>query len=116
MNMLDVPLLGSRVFLPVHDVDDGAELRASSESNYQWNSNWPDGAYSWALLGSQCAVSQPHVDAGGFATYLEPAIGSKIWLIATERADVDYPVFKGLEVDRTQYDWHVVYLRSGDGL
>ena len=72
---------------------------------------WPSDCFSWALLGSYRAVSAPHMDAGGLATWVQILKGSKIWYIATE---YPLPTKNGWSEDYDAWKWQSMVLEEGD--
>jgi hypothetical protein len=84
-----------------------------------WKTPFPKAAFKWALMASEGAISQTHMDAGGFATHIQVQLGSKLWFILQNLACPsvqDGWVEDGKNDSGEELVWHVVVLQPGDDL
>lgn len=66
------------------DLDDSRQFLRRHNRDMAWSTiiHFEKLPFQWALLGTESAISVCHVDASGLATYVECAIGEKLWFIA----------------------------------
>ena len=93
------------------------------EVDHTYGTSYPIHAFTWALLGIKDVMSTTHVDAGGFATFVSPILGKKIWIIGVGD---QIPSEMGFEDDgditnygdgqESQASWQAVVLNAGDSL
>ncbi|TDL20867.1 hypothetical protein BD410DRAFT_841055 [Rickenella mellea] len=112
LNILDIPC-PNKVLVDVSELSDGDHLSANEYRDKTWCTRWPIDCLSWALVASRRAVSGKHIDATGFATWLQIVLGAKLWYIARE---YPLPTKDGWSDDHSAYKWQVVVLRAGDTL
>lgn len=67
-------------------VEAGGSLLHSDQPKYKWDYKWvsefPLEVLMWALAALEGAVSESHMDASGFATFIRMVLGQKLWCIA----------------------------------
>jgi hypothetical protein len=110
VNYLDIDMTGLRVNLPNDHLEDGENLATLTEKSYVWRTHWPTRHLLWALLGREGAITQSHMDAGGFCTHVQVVKGQKLWFIALNQR---LPTCKGFT---NKIRWQVVVLNEGDDL
>ena len=82
VNFLDIPMAGSSAFsLPTEGLDPLPNIHTSNCPDHPITTPPPFDDLRWALCGSKWAISDAHVDAAGFGTYVRPILGTKIWFI-----------------------------------
>lgn len=68
----------------------------------------------WALITTEAAISTTHIDAAGFATYVQPLLGHKLWFVGEA---IEHHIGKSEnEWLSSQIAYQCVYLKPGDGL
>ena len=106
----------------------GLELAFTHHQDGKWAMDWPGNDSGWALLANAGAVSNSHIDAAGYCTYMRCLLGSKIWIVAKpfpglfEENDENHEKYFDMEghsggAFRPQnLEWEYVYLAEGDEL
>ncbi|TDL13288.1 hypothetical protein BD410DRAFT_847105 [Rickenella mellea] len=119
-NMLDIPLLGSRIALPVSSVEAGGSLHHSGQREHHWASAVHLEALMWALVALAGAVSESHMDASGFATFVRIVLGEKLWCIAFDCKAKQLKMEAIPDASRGWKDeemrWQGILLKEGDDL
>lgn len=72
------------IYLCFRDLDDSRQFLRRHNRDMAWSTmiHFEKLPFQWALLGTESAISVCHVDASGLATYVECAIGEKLWFVA----------------------------------
>ena len=74
----------------------------------------PDlGSFTWSLAANTGAFSEPHMDAGGFCTYVNIICGSKVWYVAV---GLPTPNEDGWDASVADSAWLPIQLDKGDQL
>lgn len=74
----------------------------------------PDlGSFNWSLAANTGAFSEPHVDAGGFCTYVNIICGTKVWYVAVAHPIPDEDGWDKCVAEAT---WIPILLKPGDQL
>ncbi len=82
VNFLDLPMSASSCFsIPVDGLDRFPCLQTHNRPGYAFATSMPHTDFRWALLASQGAISDTHLDAGGLATFVRVLLGRKLWFI-----------------------------------
>ena len=73
---------------------------------------------NWALVASAGAISEAHIDAGGYCTFIQVQFGRKIWYIAHDRgagiSTTPLPLDESANIDVKAFEWTRVVLDPGD--
>lgn len=98
------------------ELDDGRTYIFRNNKEFTWSTKlgMDEVPSLWALITTESAISTTHIDAAGFATYVQPLLGHKLW-------------FVGESIDRgvgeresgwlkSPISYQCVYLKPGDGL
>ena len=90
----------------------GYQFSHHSHADFNWSTPEPSGVESWALAATAGAISDVHVDAAGFGTWVRPILGRKVWYIGANWAA--RPTEDGW--DKKTFAWHAVVLGPQDEL
>lgn len=75
----------------------------------------PTTGMRWHLCAHRGATSDRHMDAGGFATFIQPVTGGKIWILRVQRAAAPNKS-NGRWQKTNTYEYIALYLAPGDFL
>lgn len=82
VNFLDIPCsLNQSVAIPVVGLDSFPNLQSHNRPDYSFATEVPHADFRWALNASEGAISDSHMDTGGFATHVRIVLGKKLWFI-----------------------------------
>lgn len=82
VNFLDIALSGLSTFgLPTDGLFPFPNLQSQNHWAHFFGTEQPHTDFKWALCASAGAVSDAHMDAGGFATFIRVLLGRKLWFI-----------------------------------
>lgn len=99
-------------------MEDGQVLANVHYPDHSWSTDFYSDSAAWALLSLNHAISATHIDAGGYATFVEVVEGQKIWFIGGNDEGVfptrDIPTGAGFDESFT--NWYPVVLNKGDQL
>ena len=94
--------------------------------DFEFKSPWPAGYSKWALVSSAGSMSEPHVDAAGFCTFVQVQFGVKVWYIAEDLVDGGgedlgqkigrIPLLNKGDIDASAYRWTRIVLGRSDCL
>ena len=90
----------------------GLQFAHHHHQDFNWSTAEPRSVESWALAATAGAISDVHVDAAGFGTWVRLILGRKIWYIGVNRAAV--PTADGW--DKGSLEWHAIVLGPQDEL
>ena len=94
-------------------LDDSTMFMDEHSRFFSWKTLPPVDSLQWLIAANTSAVSEAHVDAGGFATWVDILLGEKIWYIAVEK-EGRTPPRDGFRID--DFLWIGIHLRKGDRL
>ena len=113
---VDITQLGSHLFDTMH-------LEYALPRNPRFETQWPTSSLSWALVASAGATSEPHIDAGGFCTFVQVQFGQKIWYMAADLSSESsagrpqiLPLDEDSNINVGKFEWTRVVLNEGDVL
>ena len=112
---MSLPLLLARSLADILHSDPiqlGFQFRDHHHRDFKWSTHDPVNVQSWALAATSAAISDVHVDAAGFATWVRPILGKKVWFIGVNYAA--RPNSSGW--DKDAYQWHSVCIGPQDEL
>ena len=73
---------------------------------------------NWALVASAGAISEAHIDAGRYCTFIQVQFGQKIWYIThdwgAEIATSPLPLNEYANIDVKAFEWTWVVLDPGN--
>ena len=72
---------------------------------------WDKDSFLWALLGFRGAISESHMDAGGYATFVRPLLGYKLWIVAKQDLMPNHRGWPG-----SKGEWQAIVLSPKDDL
>ena len=96
----------------VSELQDGSSLNERHMSGCRWATAYPANDFGWCLMAQAPAITECHVDGGGYCTYVSPVIGEKLWFVASGQP---------LTVGKKGYlpnrlEWTAVHLKAHDDL
>ena len=95
------------------EFDDVQVLGTNHYEDFNWRTPLYMGSSLWALLSMKGAISDVHMDAGGYGTFVETIAGSKIWIIGSDPSD-GAPTRSGHDCKKMV--WYALHVRKGDHL
>ena len=82
LNFLDIPMSASLNYsIPTGGLDPLPNLSSTNTPDHPISTKQTHEDYKWGLCGTKWAISDAHVDAAGFGTYIQIVLGTKIWII-----------------------------------
>lgn len=106
-------------------LDDTEEGSGTSRTPlYSWKTPHDSATFKWAINASKSAITEDHVDAAAFPTWLRMIKGKKVWMIKN-MAPMSTPRLRTEGVEQTdpwypfQHDdgkWFLVMLKEQDDL
>ena len=96
------------------DLDDSSRCFFTESHHFEFATKpaHTDVAQNWMLIANPAAWSEPHIDGGGYCTWVKPLTGSKLWYAsATSRL----PGADGL-LPRKGGKWIEIFLNTQDEL
>ncbi len=101
-------------------VEAGGSLLHSGQREHHWASKIHLDVLMWALAALAGAVSETHMDASGFATFVRVVLGEKLWCIAFDckakqlKMEAIPDASRGWKDEETC--WQGLLLKEGDDL
>lgn len=124
LNALDIPT----EMKGMKDLRFSSDYVALSATCGDWKTSksFPAGHSRWALAATGGAFHGWHIDSNGFATYIEPECGAKVWILARAKPganirwdDIDMFLSRFFTVDKicsSLFDFEVILLVPGTEL
>lgn len=107
VNFLDLPMSGCPSFgIPIEGLDPFPNLQDHHLPDYTFATQVPHEDFRWGLIASGGAITDTHMDAGGFATIVRLLLGLKLWFIGYP--DIDDPMYAVCDSEKEEIFWSAV--------